>query len=103
MFLVEQSVFYSTPAPAAFLTNFLVGCATVYLCKNCFGFRDPSKPGVGLLVGNHIVNASILMSYKSVCGVSYRLISTGQLHESLVLASTSGLSTQWSAGGLSHV
>ena len=41
--------------------------------------------------------------YKSVCGVSYRPISTGQLHESLVLASTSGLSTQWSAGGLSHV
>ena len=29
-----------------------------------------------------------------VCGVSYRPISTGQLHESLVLASTSGLSTQ---------
>ena len=68
----------------------------------CFGFnRD--KSCLGLLVGNHIVNASILMSYKSVCGVSYRLISTGQLHESLVLASTSGLSTQWSAGSLSHL
>jgi len=38
-----------------------------------------------------------------VCGVSYRLISTGQLHESLVLASTSGLSTQWSSWGpLTH-
>ena len=34
-----------------------------------------------------------------VCGVSYRPISTGQLHESLVLASTSGLSTQWSGWG----
>jgi hypothetical protein len=30
---------------------------------------------------------------------SYRPISTGQLHESLVLASTSGLSTQWSGWG----
>ena len=38
-----------------------------------------------------------------VCGVSYRPISTGQLHESLVLASTSGLSTQWSGWGpLTH-
>lgn len=37
------------------------------------------------------------------CGVSYRPISTGQLHESLVLASTSGLSTQWSGWGpLTH-
>ena len=35
-----------------------------------------------------------------VCGLSCRPISTGQLHESLVLASTSRLSTQWSAGGL---
>ena len=34
-----------------------------------------------------------------LCGVSYRPISTGQLHESLVLASTSGLSTQWSGWG----
>lgn len=34
-----------------------------------------------------------------VCGVSYRLISTGQLHRSLVPASTSGLSTQWSGWG----
>ena len=34
---------------------------------------------------------------------SYRRISTGQLHESLVLASTSGLSTQWSGWGpLTH-
>ena len=40
---------------------------------------------------------------KRVCGVSYRPISTGQLHESLVLASTSGLSTQWSGWGpLTH-
>ena len=38
-----------------------------------------------------------------LCGVSYRPISTGQLHESLVLASTSGLSTQWSGWGpLTH-
>ena len=34
-----------------------------------------------------------------VCGVSCWPISTGQLHESLVLASTSGLSTQWSGWG----
>ena len=41
--------------------------------------------------------------YKNVCCVSYRPISTGQLHESLVLASTSGLSTQWSGWGpLTH-
>ena len=38
-----------------------------------------------------------------LCGVSYWPISTGQLHESLVLASTSGLSTQWSGWGpLTH-
>jgi hypothetical protein len=71
----------------------------------------------GLLVGNHIVDASSLVSLYHpvganvfegpfagvVCGVSYRPISTGQLHESLVLASTSGLSTQWSGWGpLTH-
>ena len=33
----------------------------------------------------------------SVSVSSYRLISTGQLHGSLVPASTSGLSTQWSS------
>jgi len=32
---------------------------------------------------------------------SYRPISTGQLQGSLVPSSTSGLSTRWSAGGLS--
>jgi len=38
-----------------------------------------------------------------LCGVSCWPISTGQLHESLVLASTSGLSTQWSGWGpLTH-
>ena len=72
----------------------------------------------GLLVGNHIVDASSLVIFvpplagkpllkdwfvQVVCGVSYRPISTGQLHESLVLASTSGLSTQWSGWGpLTH-
>ena len=71
----------------------------------------------GLLFGNHIVDASSLVIFvlsswcerllnpftKGVCGVSYRPISTGQLHESLVLASTSGLSTQWSGWGpLTH-
>lgn len=76
-----------------------------------------NKPVVaGLLVGNHIVDASSLVSFYHpvganafepfagvVCGVSYRPISTGQLHESLVLASTSGLSTQWSGWGpLTH-
>ena len=47
-----------------------------------------------LLFGNHIVDACSV-----VCGVSCWPISTGQLHESLVLASTSGLSTQWSGWG----
>ena len=71
-------------------------------------------PMTGLLVGNHIVDASSLVIFvpplagkpllkdwfvRVVCGVSYRPISTGQLHESLVLASTSGLSTQWSGWG----
>ena len=46
----------------------------------------------GLLFGNHIVDACSV-----VCGVSCWPISTGQLHESLVLASTSGLSTQSSS------
>lgn len=70
-----------------------------------------------LLFGNHIVDASSLVFFLPspganafegsfagwVCGVSYRPISTGQLHESLVLASTSGLSTQWSGWGpLTH-
>ena len=74
-------------------------------------------PVAGLLVGNHIVDASSLVYLftlswcerllipftEEVCGVSYRPISTGQLHESLVLASTSGLSTQWSGWGpLTH-
>ena len=55
----------------------------------------------GLLVGNHIVDASRICMY--LCGVSCWPISTGQLHESLVLASTSGLSTQWSGWGpLTH-
>ena len=86
-------------------------CGVVYLVV---WFR-PSN--LGLLVGNHIVDASSLVIFlpsswcerllnpftKGVCGVSYRPISTGQLHESLVLASTSGLSTQWSGWGpLTH-
>src|SRR4029453_7256730 len=51
-----------------------------------------------LLFGNHIVDACSVL-----CGVSCWPISTGQLHESLVLASTSGLSTQWSGWGpLTH-
>ena len=42
-------------------------------------------------------------SAQDMCGVSYRPISTGQLHGSLVPASTSGLSTQWSGWGpLTH-
>jgi hypothetical protein len=76
-----------------------------------------NRPVAGLLVGNHIVDASSLVIFLPsplvqtllnpfagwVCGVSYRPISTGQLHESLVLASTSGLSTQWSGWGpLTH-
>ncbi len=53
----------------------------------------------------HDVNKllKISCSRKSECVVGYRPISTGQLHESLVLASTSGLSTQWSSWGpLTH-
>ena len=47
----------------------------------------------------HSEREQSLLFIRGVCGVSYRLISTGQLHESLVLASTSGLSTQWSSWG----
>ena len=66
----------------------------------CFGFNEQTGGFVGWEPHSEREHTHV---YKSVCGVSYRLISTGQLHESLVLASTSGLSTQWSAGGLSHV
>ena len=91
-----------------------LGGAVVVLLFSC-GFPC-NVPVAGLLVGNHIVDASSLVSFYHpwvrtpfewvrgvVCGVSYRPISTGQLHESLVLASTSGLSTQWSGWGpLTH-
>ena len=87
-------------------------CGVVFSC-----FGSSSNVPVGLLFGNHIVDASSLIYlftsawcerllnavHAVVCGVSYRPISTGQLHESLVLASTSGLSTQWSGWGpLTH-
>jgi hypothetical protein len=89
--------------------------AAVVLLFSC-GVPCNKARGEGLLFGNHIVDASSLVSlyrpgvqtsFESVCGVvcgvSYRPISTGQLHESLVLASTSGLSTQWSGWGpLTH-
>src|SRR3954468_19658845 len=57
----------------------------------------------GLLFRDRIVDAAYLANSArrpvGVCGVSCRPISTGQLHESLVLASTSRLSTQWSGWG----
>ena len=77
-------------------------CSCVFQC--CAGWFL-------LLVGNRIVDESSISLHSpwcerlltpftgGVCGVSYRLISTGQLHKSLVLASTSGLSTQWSGWG----
>ena len=92
----------------------------LWCCVLCCGFVPWNNSGrlvTGLLFGNHIVDASSLVIFvlsswcerllnpftKGVCGVSYRPISTGQLHESLVLASTSGLSTQWSGWGpLTH-
>ena len=89
-------------------------CGAVVVLLFCCVFCSQAT---GLLVGNHIVDASSLVSLYpalwcerllnpftgGVCGVSYRPISTGQLHESLVLASTSGLSTQWSGWGpLTH-
>lgn len=59
--------------------------------------------GWGLLSRNRIVDAACLPTHaKGVwwfCGVSHRPISTGQLHGSLVPASTSCLSTQWSGWG----
>ena len=67
-----------------------------WCCIQLFGSCN-RYPGWGLLVGNHIVDASRMCMY--LCGVSCWPISTGQLHESLVLASTSGLSTQWSGWG----
>ena len=94
------------------VTTFLPVKAGVVLLYLVIGSQ-----ATGLLVGNHIVDASSLVSLFTapwvqtllnpfagvVCGVSYRPISTGQLHESLVLASTSGLSTQWSGWGpLTH-
>ena len=83
---------------------------------------EPPRAGVGSVWLQHVV---LLFNYGSVpgpvlgvvgwephsgrkqnvflCGVSCWPISTGQLHESLVLASTSGLSTQWSGWGpLTH-
>ena len=74
---------------------------------NRFGFvgwephsgRKQSCSLFTLFMGERLLNPFT----KGVCGVSYRPISTGQLHESLVLASTSGLSTQWSGWGpLTH-
>ena len=92
-------------------------CTGVLVQLWCCYFVVGSQ-ATGLLVGNHIVDASSLVIFvpplagkpllkdwftQVVCGVSYRPISTGQLHESLVLASTSGLSTQWSGWGpLTH-
>ena len=66
--------------------------------------------GVVLLFRNRLVDAcracnehepflKPACSRACVCVVSCRPISTGQLHESLVLASTSCLSTQWSSWG----
>ena len=64
----------------------------------CYLVVGSGNPWDGLLFGNHIVDACSVL-----CGVSCWPISTGQLHESLVLASTSGLSTQWSGWGpLTH-
>lgn len=69
------------------------GYNIVVLLFSCVLFRN------GLLFGNHIVDASSVC----LCGVSCRPISTGQLQQSLVLSSTSGLSTQWSGWGpLTH-
>src|SRR3954467_11929343 len=76
---------------------------TLWCCYSIwFGSCSTRAPrGRGLLVGNHIVDASRVLYV--LCGVSCWPISTGQLHESLVLASTSGLSTQWSGWGpLTH-
>src|SRR5215217_8893439 len=98
--------------------NMFCSDAVVVLYSVVFLFPWQRNHWFGLLFGNHIVDASSLVYLftigwcerlsKSpftlmVCGVSYRPISTGQLHESLVLASTSGLSTQWSGWGpLTH-
>ena len=63
-----------------------------------FGFLGQTIEPVGFVVWEpHSEREHTFV--KVVCCVSYRPISTGQLHESLVLASTSGLSTQWSSWG----
>ena len=71
------------------VTTVVLGCCLVVLCCWCsrvVGW-EPHSGRVQCVV----------------CGVSCWPISTGQLHESLVLASTSGLSTQWSGWGpLTH-
>ena len=96
------------------------GVTTVVLLFSCGGSWTVDLPGGGGFVGwephSGRVQSCALRTRPAwvqtllkgrlrgvVCGVSYRPISTGQLHESLVLASTSGLSTQWSGWGpLTH-
>ena len=63
-----------------------------------------TRPGVTMGVPASLIAEVVGIPWWGwVCGVSYRLISTGQLHRSVVPASTSGLSTQWSGWGpLTH-
>jgi hypothetical protein len=106
------------PVPGGWALGWEVWCYNCGVVYSVVGSLQQNAVVAGLLVGNHIVDAGSLVSLypaswcerllkvsftKRVCGVSYRPISTGQLHESLVLASTSGLSTQWSGWGpLTH-
>ena len=69
------------------------GCPVVIL----FGFLWQTGGFVVWEPHSERVHAFIFIGF--VCVSSCRPISTGQLHESLVLASTSGLSTQWSGWG----
>ena len=75
----------------------LVTCYSVLVIKSHIFF------GSRLLSRNRIVNANSIEIISSniviLCVESHRPISTGQLHKSLVLASTSCLSTQWSSWG----
>src|SRR6476620_2089536 len=80
------------------------GGGEIVWCYNCgvvFSYGlvpcNRSNPA-GLLVGSLIVDASMLCACKVS---SSRPISTSQLPESLVRASTSGLSTQGPRWGLS--
>ena len=87
--MVPSGVLGCFPGGKSWVTTVVLGCYVVmcWFLGTMVVVREPHSGRVQCFV----------------CGVSCWPISTGQLHESLVLASTSGLSTQWSGWGpLTH-